>query len=82
MKWIFSILVFASATLGFDYEGHRLINELALGALPANFPAFAKTPAARERILYLGGEADRWRNTREFPLRHLKRMERPLSLIN
>lgn len=53
-----------------DYEGHRLINQLALDTLPANFPAFAKSPAARERISFLAGEADRWRNTPELPLRH------------
>lgn len=53
-----------------DYEGHRLINQLALDTLPANFPAFAKLSAARERIGFLAGEADRWRNTPELPLRH------------
>lgn len=45
-----------------DYEGHRLVNQIALASLPTNFPAFALTPAAQERILYLSGEADRWRN--------------------
>jgi hypothetical protein len=45
-----------------DYEGHHAVNELALAALPANFPAFALTPEARTRIAYLAGEADRWRN--------------------
>src|SRR3954465_4356709 len=46
-----------------DYEGHRLVNQLALTSLPTNFPAFALTPAARERIAFLAGEPDRWRNT-------------------
>jgi hypothetical protein len=45
-----------------DYEGHHAINELALAALPTNFPAFALAPEARVRIAYLAGEADRWRN--------------------
>ena len=45
-----------------DYEGHRAVNELALVALPTNFPAFALTPEARDRIAFLAGEADRWRN--------------------
>ena len=44
------------------YEGHRAVNELALAALPANFPAFALTPEARERIAFLAGEPDRWRS--------------------
>ena len=46
-----------------DYEGHRLVNQVALASLPANFPAFALTPEARERIAFLSGEPDRWRNT-------------------
>lgn len=50
------------SALAWDYEGHHAVNELALAALPADFPAFALTPAARERIAFLAGEADRWRN--------------------
>lgn len=48
--------------LGWDYEGHRVVNQLALAALPRSFPAFATTPEARERIAFLSGEPDRWRN--------------------
>jgi hypothetical protein len=58
------------AARAWDYEGHRLINQLALDTLPADFPAFVKTPAARERIGFLGGEADRWRNTTDLSLKH------------
>ncbi len=65
MKWF----TFAAAlgacvfnACAWDYEGHHAINELALAALPANFPAFALTSEARVRIAYLAGEADRWRN--------------------
>ena len=57
---LFGSIVFNAAA--WDYEGHHAVNELALAALPANFPAFALTLAARERIAYLAGEADRWRN--------------------
>ncbi len=54
-----------------DYEGHRTVNQLALAALPTNFPAFALTPEARERIAFLSGEADRWRNyTNDLSLSH------------
>src|SRR5688572_7828447 len=53
-----------------DYEGHRLINQLALDSLPKDFPAFVSTPAARERIGFLAGEPDRWRNTSDLPLKH------------
>jgi type 1 glutamine amidotransferase len=45
-----------------DYEVHRAIVDLALGALPTNFPAFVFEPAARERVQFLSGEPDRWRN--------------------
>lgn len=51
-----------------DYEGHRLVNQLALTALPTNFPAFTKTPEARERIAFLAGEPDRWRGVHEATL--------------
>lgn len=55
-----------------DYEGHRTINLLALDSLPTNFPAFVRqaAAAARERIAFLAGEPDRWRNTVDLPLRH------------
>jgi len=53
-----------------DYEGHRLVNQLALASLPTNFPAFVFTPAARERIAFLSGEPDRWRNTPDLALKH------------
>jgi hypothetical protein len=53
-----------------DYEGHRVVNQLALASLPANFPAFVHEPAAAERIGFLAGEMDRWRNTPNLPLKH------------
>src|SRR5688572_33299525 len=56
------VMVCASRARAWDYEGHRVVNQLALAALPRDFPAFTKTAAARERIAFLGGEPDRWRN--------------------
>lgn len=53
-----------------DYEGHRIVNAAALAALPADFPAFVREPAAAERIAFLAGEADRWRNMPDLPLKH------------
>ena len=59
-----SVLCFSQLPCSaWDYEGHRLVNLLALDSLPAEFPAFAKTPEARERVAFLAGEPDRWRNT-------------------
>ena len=56
---------------GWDYERHRLVNDLALASLPKDFPAFVRIAANSERILFLGGEPDRWRNNRDRALRHL-----------
>jgi hypothetical protein len=53
-----------------DYEGHRLVNQLALASLPTNFPAFVRAPVAAERVAFLAGEPDRWRNMQDLPLRH------------
>jgi hypothetical protein len=53
-----------------DYEVHRIINQLALASLPTNFPAFVQLPEHRERILFLAGEPDRWRNSPDQPFRH------------
>jgi hypothetical protein len=55
---------------GWDYEGHRLVNQLALASLPKNFPAFVFAPAAQERLAFLSGEADRWRNMPDLALRN------------
>lgn len=65
----FSVLLLPSAR-AWDYEGHRLINQLALSALPTNFPHFVKSPSAAERVAFLAGEGDRWRNVQDLPLRH------------
>lgn len=66
-----AICVFSAQTLfAWDYEGHRLVNQLALASLPKDFPAFALTPEAQERIAFLSGEPDRWRNTQNLELRH------------
>ncbi|MBL9139788.1 MAG: hypothetical protein JNK85_28215 [Verrucomicrobiales bacterium] len=83
MRW------FASATLylgvlqlcsGWDYEGHRLINQMALALLPTNFPGWVREDAARERIAFLGGEMDRWRNTPHYSLRHMNHPDHYLDL--
>ncbi len=58
----------AGSAKAWDYEGHYAINQLALASLPTNFPAFVLTPAARERIAFLAGEPDRWRNSPDLQL--------------
>jgi hypothetical protein len=75
---------FAALLLGFaavlplhawDYEGHRTINLLALASLPTNFPAALRDAAAQERVGFLAGEPDRWRNTSDRPLRHFNGLD-------
>jgi hypothetical protein len=45
-----------------DHEGHRMVNQVALAALPKDFPDFVRTPANAERIAFLANVPDRWRN--------------------
>lgn len=52
-----------------DYAGHRIVNELALRSLPPDFPAFVREPANAERVAYLAGEPDRWRNVPDLIIR-------------
>ena len=68
---IISIQFATPTAQAWDYAAHRAINELALGSLPADFPAFTRTAAARDRIGFLAGEPDRWRNTPETALNHV-----------
>lgn len=53
-----------------DYEGHRIVNQLALAALPKEYPNFVHAVANAERVAFLAGEPDRWRNAPDLPLRH------------
>jgi hypothetical protein len=69
---ILALVLFGTPRLfAWDYEVHRVINQLALASLPTNFPAFLKAPRAAERIAFLSGEPDRWRNVRDLSLRHV-----------
>ncbi len=68
------------ASFGWDYEGHRVVNQLALSALPESFPAFVRTPANAERIAFLAGEPDRWRNSPDLPLQHINEPDHYLDV--
>jgi hypothetical protein len=66
-----SFAVFLAGPLkAWDYAGHRMVNQLALASLPADFPDFVRDPAAMERIAFLSGEPDRWRNVSDPTMRH------------
>jgi hypothetical protein len=53
---------------GWGNEGHRMINRLAISALPADVPAFLRSEGAMSEIEYLGPEPDRWRSPAEAEL--------------
>ena len=36
----------AARCLAWDYDGHRIVNQLALATLPADFPGFARIAEA------------------------------------
>jgi len=74
------VLINASTASAWDYEGHRLVNQLALASLPKDFPAFVSAPAAQERIAFLAGEADRWRNTPDQALKHVNAPDHYIDL--
>jgi hypothetical protein len=48
---------------GWGDEGHRYVNLVAAGKLPADMPAFFKNAA--KQISFLGPEPDRWRDSNE-----------------
>jgi hypothetical protein len=72
---LFFSLVAVLPVRAWDYEGHRTVNLLALASLPTNFPAALRDTPAQERVAFLAGEPDRWRNTSDKPLRHLNGLD-------
>lgn len=65
----FAISFTASLLHAWDYEGHRIVNQLALASLPKDFPQFVHAVAHQERVAFLAGEPDRWRNVPDLPLK-------------
>lgn len=59
------LLAPAPAARAWGNEGHRMINRLAVTTLPADVPAFLRSPEAVSQIEYLGPEPDRWRSPSE-----------------
>ena len=59
------VAVFPLIAHAWGNEGHRMINRLAITTLPADVPAFLRTPAAIREVAYLGPEPDRWRSPAE-----------------
>jgi hypothetical protein len=73
IKFFLGVLTLTALILpakAWDYDGHHAINELALASLPADFGGFELTPALKNRIAFLGGEPDRWRNISDLELKN------------
>ena len=51
--------------LAWGREGHRMINRLAGEVLPADVPAFLRSPEAINALEYYGPEPDRWKSPAE-----------------
>ena len=62
---MFCLMVTTPSADAWEHEGHTMINRLAASTLPADVPAFLRTPAAINEIEYLGPEPDRWRSPAE-----------------
>ena len=59
---LFALVLSSPCAHAWGNEGHRIINRLAASSLPADVPAFLRSPAAIDEIEYLGPEPDRWRS--------------------
>jgi hypothetical protein len=53
---------FAAPLRAWDFDGHRMVNRVALASLPKEFPTFVQDAAAIDRVVYLANLPDRWRN--------------------
>lgn len=65
---IAAAVLLCAPALGWGADGHRMIDQAALKALPAEIPAFLHTQTAVAAIVYLAPEADRQKgagNTRD-----------------
>ncbi len=58
-------LISATPAFGWGSDGHKMINRLAGAALPADVPAFLRSPEGLNALEYFGPEPDRWRSPAE-----------------
>jgi hypothetical protein len=58
-------MMFAQQSFAWGMDGHMMINRLAGANLPADVPAFLRSPAALDALEYYGPEPDRWRSPSE-----------------
>lgn len=63
-----------------DEQGHAIITELALEALPDTVPAWIRSPEVRARLIYLSAEPDRWRGQRHPQVDHINSPDHYLDI--
>ncbi|MEO6874428.1 MAG: hypothetical protein ABI222_06360 [Opitutaceae bacterium] len=81
LAFLVLLLMPAASLQAWDYEGHRIVNQLGLASLKTtDFPAFVFEPAAAARIAFLAGEPDRWRNTSDLPLKNYNGVDHYLDV--
>ncbi|MEI7733054.1 MAG: hypothetical protein WCO56_26015 [Verrucomicrobiota bacterium] len=68
---VMGLLGSSSELFAWDYTYHRVVNQIALAALPKEFPDFIRNADVAERIAFLSGEPDRWRNSPENTFKHV-----------
>ncbi len=73
-------LLFAPVCQGWGKDGHKLINRVAMETLPADVPAFLRTPLAVAEVESLGPEPDRWRSPAEPELNNAQAPEHYIDL--
>lgn len=59
------VLVLPQQVLAWGVGGHHIINQLACSALPADIPAFLRSPLALNAITYYAPMPDHWRGSLE-----------------
>jgi hypothetical protein len=70
---ILPVLLFAAAPAAlhaWGVEGHEIVNQVALASLPGDFPAWVRTPANSDRVIFLANEPDRWRDSKDKMMLH------------
>jgi len=79
---ILALLLMAPSPTAFawDEQGHAIITELALEALPDTMPAWVRSPEVRARLIYLSAEPDRWRGQRHVQVDHINNPDHYLDV--
>ncbi len=52
-----------------------MVNQVALASLPPEYPQFVHAAANAERVAFLAGEPDRWRNVPDLPLKQANALD-------